>query len=257
MPLTEEGEGVVLAAYWRFYNEVASAQLATWLPKLPGRVLDLSETHRFAAQVAASGHHVIRVVDEVAPETTTGTDATGGAHRGRRDGQVSLVVADRAWPTFLGDESVDAVVAEQLSGCLATESVIEGVVRVMRPGGRLLLRVDSLILGMSRLAEQNCWAELSDVPSAEVVLVPSPDGTITRCFSPEQLDEALTEAGLEVEWIRPRTVLSPSIVESALQADPGALSQLVEAELELEPERTGETAGIHLVACARRPLSCP
>lgn len=226
--------------YWTFYHAVASTQLAAWLPEHPATVLDLSGSASNSAQIAALGHHVIRVVD---------SPSHGPAHE-----RVALVVADTTWPAFLADQAVDAVVAEQMSGFLATEAAIEDAARVMRPGGRLLLRVDSLVQGMSRLAEQSCWAELSDVPSAEVVLVPSPDGTITRCFSPEQLHEALVDAGLDVEWIRPRTVLSASIVERALRADPNALSRLVRTELSLEPDLAGEAAGIHLVASARRPL---
>lgn len=229
--------------YWTFYHAVASTQLAAWLPDSPATVLDLSSSAGNAAQIAALGHYVVRVVD---------SPSHAPAHK-----RVSIVVADSAWPTFLADQAVDAIVAERLSGFLATEAAIEDVARVMRPGGRLLLRVDSLLRGMATLAEQSCWAELSDVPSAEVVLVPSPDGTITRCFSPEQLHEALTGAGLDVEWIRPRTVLSPSIVERALQANPHALPELVRAELSLEPDRAGDTAGIHLVASARRPLLPP
>ena len=40
------------------------------------------------------------------------------------------------------------------------------------------------MLGMAILAEQHRWAHLTDLPHAEVVLIPWPDGTITRCFGP-------------------------------------------------------------------------
>jgi hypothetical protein len=53
---------------------------------------------------------------------------------------------------------------------------------VLRPGGRLLLAVDSLAVGLARLAEQGRWAQLADVPSADGVLVPDDDGSLTRCF---------------------------------------------------------------------------
>lgn len=229
-----------LPGYPTFYHAVASTQLAAWLPERPATVLDVSSSADNAAQIAALGHTVIRVVD---------SPGHAPAHE-----RVSIVVADSAWPSFLADRAVDAIVAERLSGFLATEAAIEDVARVLRPGGRLLLRVDSLVRGMSKLAEQSCWAQLSDVPSAEVVLVPAPDGTITRCFSPEQLHETLTEAGLEVEWIRPRTVLSPSTVEHALRANPHALPELVRTELSIEPDGAEEAAGMHLVASARRPV---
>src|SRR5687767_9079019 len=55
------------AAYWRFYDAVASAQVAEWLPPEPATVLDLSGGGgRFAAQVAARGHRVVHVTEEPA-----------------------------------------------------------------------------------------------------------------------------------------------------------------------------------------------
>lgn len=237
-----------LSAYWTFYSEVASAQLAAWLPSAPSRVLDLSgERSRFAPRMAKARHEVIHVVEEgPAPEVRSV----------KGPGRVRAVAADSTRLSFLADACVDAVLAEgrALSFSIATEATVEDVARVLRPGGRMLLCVDSLVAGMARLAEQKCWAELSDAPSAEVLLVPSPDGTITRCFWPEQLREMLGDAGLEVEWVRPRTVLSPSMVERVLGDDPDALPALVDAELALARDHADESVGIHLVASARRPL---
>ena len=137
--------------------------------------------------------------------------------------------------------------------CLAAEVAVEQLRRVLRPGGRLLLAVDSLVLGLARLADQGRWAELADVPSADVVLVPDDDGTLTRCFWPEELAALLTDAGLEVEWVRPRSVLTPATVERALQqGGRAALRALVRTELALAVERQGESTGLHLVASARR-----
>ena len=121
-------------------------------------------------------------------------------------------------PRTLRTGSVDAVLAESsaLSLCLAAEVVVDDLLRVLRPGGRLLLVVESLLLGLARLADQGRWAELADVPSADVVLVPTDTGGITRCFWPEELTELLGAAGFTVDWVRPRSVLSPSTVERAL-----------------------------------------
>ena len=83
------------------------------------------------------------------------------------------------------------------------------IARVLRPGGQVLACVDSLTFGMAVLAEQHRWPHLVDVPNADVVLIPWPDGTITRCYGAEQLRELFTGGGLEVDWIRPRTVFSP------------------------------------------------
>ncbi|WP_433467642.1 methyltransferase domain-containing protein [Spirillospora sp. CA-128828] len=239
-----DGSADALARYWTFYRAVADAQLARWLPRRPSRVLDVSGGHgRSAAQAAAAGHAVLEVRDpERRARPAPGRPA---------EGTIPLI-GDSGTLSYLADASVDAVVAENrvLSRHLATETTIAEIARVLRPGGRVLVCVDSLTLGMALLAERNYWAHLSDVPSAEVVLVPWPDGTITRSFSSHQLRELLADAGFECEWIRPRTVLSPSTVEHVLGESPRALPRLVRTEL--NAQQTDESLGIHLLASARR-----
>jgi hypothetical protein len=207
--------------YWRFYEEVAAAQLAAWLPGSPQRVLDLSgAAGRFDRELA--GHHA---------ET-----------------------ADvRALP-WLEPASVDVALAEAQTLGLAAELTVEELCRVLVPGGRLLLVVESLVLGLARLAGLGRWAELADVPSADVVLVPGDDGTVTRCFGPDDLRDVLTAAGLHVDWVRPRCVLSSATVERALESGGDVtMRRLVESECRLAQEREGESTGLHLVASARRP----
>lgn len=228
------------SAYWRFYELVALGQLTAWLPPEPSRVLDLSGGRfAFHDQLLARGHDVVQVPGPTADGLSAAT-----------------VIADPQELDWVDDDSVDAVLAEgnALSLCLAAELTAEELLRVLRPGGRLLLVVDSLLLGMARLADQERWAELADVPSADVVLVPERSGRITRCFWPEELAALLDAAGFEVDWIRPRTVLSPSAVERALAAeDAQVLTSLVQTELALTRDRQGESTGMHLVASARRP----
>lgn len=223
--------------YWDFYAEVASAQLATWAAVRAGRILDVSGGHRWAQQLRAAGHAVLRV----------GADAVPG---------VQSVLADAHSLSWLADASLDGVVAESgaLSECLAAEETVRDVARVLRPGGRLLLCVDSLLTGLARLADQGRWAELADVPSADCVLVADQDGTISRCFGPTELTELLGAGGLVVDWVRPRTALTPLAVERAVeQGGRGALTTLVRTELSLAPGKEGESLGMHLVASAHRP----
>ncbi|TDC64319.1 methyltransferase domain-containing protein [Actinomadura sp. GC306] len=260
--ISGEGTGGALARYWTFYWAVAAAQLTRWLPRRPSRVLDISGG-RSAAQAAAARHTVLEVIDPARGDGRRTPDARpvpdgpvadvpvpDGAPRA--EGGTIPIIGDTGSLTFLAGGSVDAVIAENrvLSRHLATEATVAEIARVLRPGGRVLLCVDSLTLGMALLAERNYWAHLSDVPSAEVVLIPWPDGRITRSFSSHQLRELLGDAGLEVEWIRPRTVLSPSTVEHVLAESPRALSRLVRTELTAtEPD---ESLGVHLLASARR-----
>ena len=230
--------------YWTFYGEVAAAQLAAWLPQDPARVLDLSGETRFAQQLVLAGHEVLHV----------GTDGQAPVALEQGAGRAMSVVADTRSLDWLADDSVDLVLAESrvLSMCLATEVTLEHLGRVLRPGGRLLLVVDSLVLGLARLADQGRWAELADVPSADVVLVPDEDGSITRCFWPEELHALLTDAGMQVDWVRSRSVLTPATVERALaQGGGAALRTLVTTELQLAVDREGESTGLHLVASAR------
>lgn len=245
--------------YWVFYEEVAAAQLADWLPAGPQRILDVSgDRSSFCAQLVASGHDVVSAVRTLPDDARTDSarsasppdpDPSGG-------GRWRPVVADPRRLSWLRDGCVDAVLAESraLSLCLAAEVTAEDLCRVLRPGGRLLLVVDSLVLGLARLADQGRWAELADVPAADVVLVADEAGAITRCFWPEELSALLTDAGLDVEWVRPRSVLSPAAVERALaQGGEAAMRTLVRTECALAAEREGSSTGMHLVVSARKP----
>jgi hypothetical protein len=246
-----------LAGYWRFQRAVARAQLVAWLPAASRLLVDISGPYASAsAQAADRGHTVIRVL-AAAPE-----QHRARAPRARR-GAIVPVMADPASLAFLADGCADGVIAEDgaLSRQLMTEDLAAEIARVLRPGGQLLACVDSLVLGMAMLAEQRRWAHLTDLVHAEVVLIPWPDGTITRCFGVSQLTELLAEAGLEVSWVRPRTVLSPSMVDHVLRRDPSAITRLVQAELAACQDRAdglipAESFGISLLAAARKPL-CP
>jgi hypothetical protein len=263
-PLAALGPGS-LAGYWRFQRALAKAQLAAWLPAHRGLLIDISGPYASAsAQAASRGHVVIRVV--ASPATAEPRRARPGrAGPGPAlPGRVVPVVADPASLAFLADGCVDGVIAEDgaLSRQLMTEDLAAEITRVLRPGGQLLACVDSLVLGMAILAEQHRWAHLTDLVNAEVVLIPWPDGTITRCFGVGQLTELLTEAGLEVSWVRPRTVLSPSAVDHVLRRDPSAIARLVRAELAAGQDGAAgflpaESFGISLLAAASKPSRRP
>jgi hypothetical protein len=243
-----------LPAYWRFQRAVAKTQLAAWLPAGRRLLVDISGPAAASpAQAAGSGHAVVRVV-------TAHPGAPPAAQRGAPAGRIAAVVAEPGSLAFLADGCADGVIAEDgaLSRHLMAEDLAAEIARVLRPGGELLACVDSLVLGMAMLAEQRHWAHLTDLPHAEVVLIPWPDGTITRCFGAAQLYDLLSEQGLEVTSIRPRTVLSPSTVDHVLRQQPGAMARLVRAELQAgqDPAAGGgadEAFGISLVATARKP----
>lgn len=283
-PLAVLGSGS-LTAYWRFQRAVAAAQLQAWLPPRGRILLDISGPQSSgAAQAAAAGYKVIRVVSGLPPPAPLAGEAgpagggfppsrrsarsgnrpgvvpRGNTAGGRPPGPIQPILADPARLSFLADGTVDGVIAEDsaLSTNLMAEDIAAEISRVLRPGGQLLACVDSLVLGMSILAEQHHWAELTDLPQAEVVLIPWPDGRITRCFGPEQLSDLLAEAGLEVSWIRPRTVLSPSMVDHVLRREPGAIMRLVRAEIaagrEESPAAGGSGSfGMYLLVAARKP----
>ena len=231
------------SAYWTFYDEVAAAQLAAWLPPGPQRVLDVSgPASPFTERLVRAGHQVLHV-------TTPGRASYPSPG-------LLQVAADPRSLGWLADGSVDGVLAESraLSLSLMAEQTLAEFRRVLRPGGRVLLVVESLVLGLARLADQGRWAELADVPAADVVLVPVEDGSVVRCFWPEELHTLLTDSGLDVEWVRPRSVISPNTVERAVaQGGAAALRTLVTTEVALAAEREGESTGLHLVASARRP----
>jgi SAM-dependent methyltransferase len=260
--------------------------LAELAPR-PELLVDISVPPRAAEVAACAGHSVLRVVEPgpaaggyggpAAPpapgtggrgdmESRGGMGAaqapmpggpggspprTGRAPRGKQSGRLRTVAADGTGLEFLADGCADGVIAENrsLSRRLAAEPLVAEIARVLRPGGQVLACVDSLTLGMAVLAEQHRWPHLMDVPNADVVLVPWPDGTITRCYGAEQLRELFTSSGLEVSWIRPRTVFSPRTVSYLLARDPRSFGKLVMAELRA---RSDDSVGAQLITCARR-----
>jgi hypothetical protein len=233
------------ADYSRFRAAVARAQLSQWLPGRRAVLIDISGPGAGAGEVAArAGHTVLRVVDPRAA-------ASPPEHGRKPAGRLRAVAADRCGLDFLPDRCADGVIAEDgtLSRHLAAEWLVAEIARVLRPGGQVLACVDSLTFGMAVLAEQHRWPHLIDVPNADVVLVPLPDGTITRCYGAEQLRELFTGNGLEVSWIRPRTVFSPRTVSYLLARDPGSFGALVQAELRA---RSDDSVGVQLITCARR-----
>lgn len=237
---SDEDEAWAFSPYETFVHEVMRRQLIEWLPAEPLRLLDLStRCPQLIDEMVSSGHDVIHAGARVPYQSA---------------GHLHPVVADPRRLEWVADRSVDAVIAEGsvLSTALATEVTASDVWRVLRPGGRMLLAVDSLLFGLSQLAGQARWAELADVPAADVVLIPSADGSMTRCFWPEELQALLIEAGFDVEWVRPRTVLAEETVTRALQFDPRQLPSLVDTELRLAVERQGESIGAQLIASAVR-----
>jgi hypothetical protein len=265
-----------LPAYWQFHDAVARAQLAAWLPRGRHTIVDVSGPRAPGAELAtAAGHKVLRVIDAdprlprepkgAAPTVLTsdeGARREGGASRApggewgkhsERDNRASgaKIRADSSRLSFLPDGCADDVIAEDraLSTHLVAEAMIAEIARVLRPAGRVLACVDSLVLGMAVLADQHHWAHLVDLPHAEVVLVPWPDGTITRCYGPDQARELFSGAGLTVNWIRPRTVFSESMVTHVLRRDPASLPRLVRAEL---AARSDESLGAQLVISASK-----
>jgi SAM-dependent methyltransferase len=246
----EQGTGPA-AGYPRFHAAVALAQLTSWLPGGKRFLIDISGPGARAAEVAAcAGHSVLRVIDQKTP-----APPPGAAYEA--SGRLSTVTADGTGLEFLPDGCADGVIAEErtLSLRLAAEELVAEIARVLRPGGQVLACVDSLTFGMALLAEQHRWPHLVDVPNADVVLIPWPDGTITRCYGAEQLRELFTSSGLEVSWIRPRTVLSPQTVAYLLARDPASFGELVNAELHA---RSDDSVGAQLIACCvKRPLPSP
>ena len=224
--------------YATFCAGVAQRQLSSWLSTFAGHeaIVDVSPG-------APSRELHPRVVSLMA------------AHPQAARGDCVRVIADEELLDCLGDQSIAGIVAERgaLARWLVTEETLSRAFRVLRPGGRILLCVESLRHGLAELAAAGRWAQLADAPHADVVLLPTGEGQLRRCFTPEELHAALTDAGFVVDWIRPRTVLPPEAIERAVATDPGALPTMIDTELRLAAEWAGEIAGSWLLASATRP----
>jgi SAM-dependent methyltransferase len=249
------------AAYAQFRAAVAQAQITHWLAGLDeaghSTLIDISGPGTNAAELAVdSGHTVLRVVPQEAarpgaPEITANPGGQSRPADQRPRGRLRLIAGDASGLEFLADACADGVLAEDgtLSRNLAAEELVSEIARVLRPGGRVLACVDSLTLGMAALAQQSRWPHLVDLPHADVVLVPWPDGTITRCYGAEQLRELFTAGGFDVSWIRPRTVFAPRAVSYLLARDPHSFPRLLSAELRA---RADDSVGDQLIVSARR-----
>lgn len=242
---------------------MVARQLRTWLPSERARVLDISRTDvargstTVSSTVAHAGHDVVRVLSPESQEARAQAGQEARSHA-RPHPSVRHVVGDVRSLDWFRSERLDAVVAEGsvLSSCLVTEATVEQAARLLKPGGRLLFSVDSLLYGLARLAEQHRWPELADTGAGDVVLVPNgdeePSPGLTRCFGPEELHELVDAAGFDVDWVRPRTVLPPDVVAHAVSTDPTVLPELVTSELTLAAEREGESLGNYLAVSATR-----
>jgi SAM-dependent methyltransferase len=251
------------ALYWRFHDAVARAQLTSWLGHGSQRIIDISGPASQAASLAAAtGHKVLHVTDPsdidrgtsgpIAGTAVPRGDARACDRAGTDSPGYRVVAADGNGLEFLADGCAEGVIAEDrtLSRRLAAETLVAEIRRVLRPGGRVLASVDSLTQGMAVLAEQHHWPHLVDLPHADVVLIPWPDGTITRCYGTEQLRELFTSAGFEVDWVRSRTVLSASTVSYLVSRDPRSFRRLVEVELATSAD---DSVGSQLVISAVLP----
>jgi hypothetical protein len=254
----DDGRGVA-TSYERFLSAVVRAQLAAWLPESRSRLLDISRQDRtrgsidLSSRMARCGHDVIRAIDvsgvgaAVPPPglVVAGADPMPA---------VSYVAGDVRALDWFRSESVDGLVAEgsALSSALAIEATLEQAARLVRPGGRLLLSVDSLHFGLARLAEQHRWPELANAGQSDVVLVPTVDGGYSRCFGPDELREVATGAGFDVEWVRARTLIPPDVISYAVTHDANVLSDLIASELHLSQQREDEPLGMYLALSATR-----
>jgi hypothetical protein len=237
---------------------VARAQFRQWLSELAppagtSVLIDISGPGTHPAGTAVSqlaadaGHAVLQVVPAEAPAP----GEPDGHPRSPAPGRVQVVRGDAASLRFLADGCADGVIAEDrtLSVNLVAETLVGEIARILKPGGSVFACVDSLMLGMAAMAQQSAWPNLVDVPRADVVLVPWPDGTITRCYGAEQLRELFTSAGFGVSWIRPRTVFAQETVSYLLDRDPDSFSRLLSAELRA---RSDDSVGNELVVSATR-----
>ena len=248
--------------YETFCATVALEQLTQWLfqeqpverPRhAPALVLDVSRAlpdaparqwdDRVNEVVTSAGHRSLVVARQP-------SDIDLGPYK------QPMVVADPRNLDWVRPESVDMVIAEgaALSDCLAAEDTVIDLARILRPGGRLLASTVSLTSGLSQLAEQNRWPELADSPAADVMLVPDPylSGSYLRCFGPDELHELLSGAGLEVDWVRSRTMLPAAAVRQTLASHPEAMTDLVANELSLAAAHEGESHGGQLIVSGRR-----
>jgi S-adenosylmethionine-dependent methyltransferase len=207
-------------------------------------------TGGFAVPLAAAGHRVT-VVDP-SPDSLAALQ-----RRVAEGGLADLVVGKQGdlsdLPDLVAPGSADLVLCHSVLEVVDDPAeALAAVAGVLRPGGRLSLLVANRAAAVLARA-------LAGHPDEAARVLTDPDGRwgphdgVRRRFTPEQLEELVSAAGLEVEQVHGVRVVADLVPSAVLDAEPGAAAALLALERALSdrsPFRDVATQ-LHLLAVRR------
>ncbi len=250
------------AVVWEVLSAVLAEAAASSSPLESGRSssgdplpgLDVVDagggTGGFAVPLAAAGHRV--TVIDPSPDSLAALQ-----RRVAEGGLAGRVVGKQGDLTDLPD-----LVAPGSADLVLCHSVLEvvddpaealvAVAGVLRRGGRLSLLVANRAAAVLARA-------LAGHPDEAARVLTDPDGRwgpadgVRRRFTPEQLDQLVSAAGLEVEQVHGVRVVADLVPSAALDAEPGAAAALLALERALSdrPPFRDVATQLHLLAVRR------
>lgn len=232
--------------------EVLSAVLAESDPQGDG--LDVVDagggTGGFAVPLAEAGHRVL--VLDPSPDSLAALSRRT-AERGLQQ-RVTAVQGDLAdLPDLVAPGSADLVLCHSVLEVVDDPAeALVAVAGVLRRGGRLSLLVANRAAAVLARA-------LAGHPDEAARVLTDPDGRwgpadgVRRRFTPEQLDQLVSAAGLEVEQVHGVRVVADLVPSAALDAEPGAAAALLALERALSdrPPFRDVATQLHLLAVRR------
>ncbi len=191
-------------AYWRFYRDLSWRHLKPWIPEhRPARGADLGcGTGWFGCRmmkagldcvfVDPSGKMIARAQDAAATETKRGV-------------QAQFVPAGLEDLSDIPDASLDFATGQgdPLGFCESPKRALDELARVMKPGGALVLSVDSRVGGVRSLLDRkeskslNQAMDLLRTGRTEWLAERTEERFPMKMFLPEELESLLTKTGFQ------------------------------------------------------------
>ena len=242
-------------AYWRFYRDVSWRHLKRYLPvQRPAWAADLGcGTGWFGTRLLKSGCRVVFLDPSGA---MLGHAREAAERESARGLETRFVQAGMEEMRDLESGLLDFATAQgdPLSFCEEPARALSELHRVMKPGGHVVLSVDSRVAGVRSLL-----SELSPDPALELLRTGrtkwrgqrSEERFGMKMFDPDELRALVVRAGFEPLSLIAKTCLVQRSNEAWLE-DPRRARELLDAEerVHADPHWTGLAS--HLQIAARR-----